>query len=225
VVRQAQEECAMDAAETAEAVRNVLRALGYVDGKGLTPRAWGLREIVAASGIVLSELYVDGFFDRLDPMEMAEVISWFAVDRNRRKENSYRLPKRLHHLRRRAVDAFRSIAALEASEGVELAQGPSEWLFGVALAWCEGDSIEDITQSIDLGEGDVVSTLNKTVDLLDQFESMLIRFDDQRLLRVTHEARRLLVRGLVAMVRSGDALVDPAVIRDGAAVRLVAPGR
>jgi hypothetical protein len=42
------------------------------------------------------------------------------------------------------------------------------------------------------------------VDLLDQFEGMLAQHSDAHLLMVVAEAKRLLVRGLVAMVRSGD---------------------
>ena len=78
----------------------------------------------------------------------------------------------------------------------------------MALAWCRGDSVADITETVEMGEGDVVSQLNKTVDLLDQFESMLRVYRDDRLLRVVGEARRLLVRGLVAMVRSGTRLPE-----------------
>lgn len=206
VIRQAQAECDEEAKETAEAVRAVLVELGYVDGHGLTRKAEGLREIVAPSGIVLSELYEAGAFDDLDPASLAEAISWFACDVNRRRENAYRLPRHIDRLRKQAMRTFQSIAAMEEEEGIELAQGPSGWFYGVAYAWCRGDSIQRITARVELGEGDVVSLLNKTVDLLDQFEGMLTRYDDVRLLTVAAEARRLLVRGLVAMVRSGDRL-------------------
>jgi superfamily II RNA helicase len=110
-------------------------------------------------------------------------------------------------MRREATDTFRRIAALEAEEGIELAQGPSDWFFGIALAWCDGASVEEITSRVDCGEGDVVSLLNKTVDLLDQFEDMVRVYGDHELLTVSEQARRRLVRGLVAMVRSGDRLV------------------
>ena len=62
---------------------------------------------------------------------------------------------------------------------------------------------------IQLGEGDIVSVLNKTVDLLDQFDDMLRVYDDVTLMAVVAESRRLLVRGLVAMMRSGDRLSVP----------------
>jgi superfamily II RNA helicase len=101
------------------------------------------------------------------------------------------------------METFRKIHALEEAEGIELAQGPSAWFWGVAYAWCRGDSIAEITARIELGEGDIVSLLNKTGDLLDQYRDMLAVYEDDRLLSVAARARELLVRGLVAMVRSG----------------------
>ncbi|GAC1467286.1 MAG: hypothetical protein PVSMB7_13710 [Chloroflexota bacterium] len=208
VVRQAQQECDQEASETADAVRAVLWTLGYVRKDGLTPKARGLREIVAASGIVISELYEQRAFDGLDSAELAEVISWFASDQDRRRQNHFVLPRGLARLRRRANAEYIKVAQMEEDEGIELAQGPSAWFHSVALAWCHGDSIADITQRVELGEGDIVSLLNKTVDLLDQFESMLKARGDRKLINVSEHARRLLVRGLVAMVRSGDRLPE-----------------
>ncbi|MDQ2740747.1 MAG: DEAD/DEAH box helicase [Chloroflexota bacterium] len=204
-IRQAQAECDQDASRTAEAVRLVLTKLGYMDKRGLTRKARGMREIVAPSGIVLSELYERRALDNLDAAELAEAVSWFASDQKRRRENTYRQTRSLTDLRRRARDTFERIAGLEEAQGIQLAQGPSEWFHSVAYAWCRGDSLEDITKRVEMAEGDVVSILNKTVDLLDQLESMLIRYDDRKLLSVAADARRLLVRGLVAMVRGGDA--------------------
>lgn len=208
VVRQAQQECEQEASETADAVRAVLWELGYVRADGLTAKARGLREIVAASGIVLCELYERGAFDRLAPAELAEVVSWFASDQDRRRQNRFWLPRDLTRLRRRANAEYMTVAQLEEGEGIELAQGPSAWFHSVALAWCQGSTIGEITERVELGEGDIVSLLNKTVDLLDQFEGMLRVRGDDRLLTVAGQARRLLVRGLVAMVRSGDRLAE-----------------
>jgi superfamily II RNA helicase len=96
------------------------------------------------------------------------------------------------------------VAIREEEEGIDLAQGPSRWFFGVAYAWCRGDSIGDIAARIQLGEGDIVSVLNKTVDLLDQLEGAFYQYGDARALTICAEARHLLVRGLVAMVRSSN---------------------
>jgi superfamily II RNA helicase len=206
-IEQAERESDEIALETAESVRKVLMRLGYLDNHELAPKAYGMREIVAASGIVISEMYEHGAFRGVSSSELAEIISWFASDSARRRENTHQLPRKLSRMRREAMDMFRRIAALEDAEGIELAQGPSDWFFGIALAWCEGASVEAITSRVDCGEGDVVSILNKTVDLLDQFEDMVRVYGDFDLLAVSEQARRRLVRGLVAMVRSGDRLV------------------
>lgn len=203
-VAQAERESDREAIRTGEAVRTVLTRLGYIDRHGLTHKARGMREIVAASGIVLSELYQNGAFRGLDPAELAELLSWFANDSQRRRANDFRLPPGLWRLRQRAEATYGRIVALEVRERIELAQGPSDWCWGVALAWCRGASIATITERIELGEGDIVSLLNKTVDLLDQFTGMLERYADRELLAIAGEARDRLVRGLVALVRAGD---------------------
>jgi superfamily II RNA helicase len=208
IIAQAQQECDQEATDTAAAVRTVLSQLGYVTKQGLTRKARGLREIVAPSGIVVSELYERRAFESLDAPSLAEAVSWFACDQDRRRDNRYQLPRHLTQLRRQAQETFWKIEAMEEAEGIDLVQGPSNWFYGVAYAWCHGSSIGEITKRLDMGEGDIVSMLNKTVDLLDQLESMLRRYDDFGLLAVTETARRLLVRGLVAMVRSGGDLTE-----------------
>ncbi len=202
IIDEAQQECDQEALETADAVREVLTRLGYVGKDGLTPKAHGLREIVAPSGIVLSEMYDRGELDDLTPAELAEVISWFACDQERRRENDFRLPRTLIERRHAADRVFRIVATAEEEAGIDLAQGPSRWFFGVAYAWCRGASISEITRRVELGEGDIVSILNKTVDLLDQLTGMLEQHGDRRLLAIAAEAHRQLVRGLVAMVRT-----------------------
>jgi superfamily II RNA helicase len=198
---EADAESTEEALRTAEAVRAVLTRLRYIDQGELTRKARGMREIVSASGIVISELYEDGAFAGVSAPELAEVISWFAADSPRRRYNHYRLPKKLQNLRKRAQEVYRFIDSIEERESIDLAQGPSEWFYGVALDWCRGASIGDITNSIEMGEGDIVSLLNKTVDLLDQFQSMVRVYGNDDLLVTTREAHCLLVRGLVAMVR------------------------
>ncbi|MGI8967586.1 MAG: DEAD/DEAH box helicase [Chloroflexota bacterium] len=203
-IAEAELQCTREAESTAAAVRTVLTRLGYLNRQGPTRKARGLREIVANAGIVLSELNVAGAFDGLEPDELAEAVSWFASDSRRRRDNLYRLPHGLDRLRREARRVFLKINELEAAEGIELAQGPSEWFYGATLAWCRGESVGEITERIELGEGDVVGTLNKTVDLLDQLESMAEANGDVHLAQRAREARRILMRGLVAMMRTGE---------------------
>ncbi|SRR5579884_68384 len=208
IIDSARRERDQDAERTARAVTAVLRRLGYVQPRGLGHKAAGLREMVAPSGIVISELYHEGVLMGLGAAELAEFLSWFACDVDRRRYNSFRLPLELWDLRGIADLAFRRVSGLEEGQGIRLAQGASSWFWGVALAWCSGASIQEISPTIEAGEGDIVSILNKTVDLLDQFTGMVGRYGDVSMLETIHHSRRLLTRGLVALLRSDVAPVD-----------------
>jgi superfamily II RNA helicase len=186
----------------ARGVTAVLKRLGYVRDERLTAKAAGLKEIVAPCGIVLSEMYHDGMLQGLAPGDLAEVVSWFANDADRRRYNSFRLPHHLRSVRSMSESMFLRISGVEEGERIRLAQGPSGWFWGVALAWCQGQSIGDISRSIELADGDIVSALNKTVDLLDQMKGMLTAYHDEALLRTMARARGLLNRGMVALIRT-----------------------
>jgi superfamily II RNA helicase len=212
VVEGARRERERDGEQTARAVTAVLTRLDYIRNGSLQPWAAGLREMVAPSGIVISEMYRDRMFDDLAPAELAEVLSWFACDVDRRRYNSLGLPANLRTLRAMAILATGRVVSLEERHGIRLAQGPSNWFYGVALAWCAGGSIQSIAPGIEIGEGDIVSTLNKTIDLLDQFRGLLVRAGDYETLSRVAQARKLLNRGMVAMLRS-DGVIEPA--KDG----------
>ena len=76
----------------------VLKGLDYVKGAALRPKANGLRQMVAPAGIVVSELYHDGVFDGVHPEVLAEVLSWFASDVDRKRWNGFPLPAEINHL-------------------------------------------------------------------------------------------------------------------------------
>lgn len=205
-IEEARRERDRDAERTARAVSSVLHQLGYVDRRGVTRKAAGLREMVAPGGIVLSEMYHEGLLDELAPAGLAEVLSWFACDVDRRRWNRFQLPGHLRHVRSAADSLFGHISALEEREGIRLAQGPSRWFWGVALAWSGGEPIDAIVPYIESGEGDIVSFLNKTIDLLDQLRSLFAVYGDTKLISRADEASVLLCRGLVAMIRGDSQL-------------------
>jgi superfamily II RNA helicase len=201
-IETARRERERDGAETARAVAAVLRRLGYIRGDALAHKAAGLREMVSPAGIVISEMYHEGMLGNLEPAELAEVLSWFACDVDRRRYNSLVLPAGLRSLRSLASLTYGRVSALEDRQGVRLAQGPSGWFYGVALAWCAGESVAAISAGIEIGDGDIVSILNKTVDLLDQFRGLLVKYGDYDMLDVADRSRRMLNRGMIQMLRS-----------------------
>jgi len=99
--------------KTAHAVGAVLERLGYIRDGAPQHKAAGLREMMAPSGIVISEMYHEGLLDDLAPAQLAEMLSWFACDIDRRRYNRLQLPVELQTLRSMAMLAFAEVSHQE----------------------------------------------------------------------------------------------------------------
>jgi ATP-dependent RNA helicase HelY len=159
----------------------VLRAIGYIerdDDLGVKGRL--LRAIFHPAGMVLTELIVNGGLDELNPAELAEVVSWFTFDDDRPLRNFNQLSQRLLQVRRDLFDARRSVVDLEYAEGLALSPGIVEGFHSVALNWHRGFSLGGLLRRIDLAEGDLLVTLNQTIDLLQQVQGAVGQALDAR---------------------------------------------
>ncbi|MFI5273731.1 MAG: DEAD/DEAH box helicase [Ktedonobacterales bacterium] len=149
----------------------VLRRLGYIDRDDeLTVKGRLLRAIFHPAGIVLGELLVSGALEDLNAAELAEVMSWFTFDDDRPLRNLDVLAQRLQQVRRDVYSALRDVIGLESEEGLQLSPGIVESFHGVALNWHHGFSLGGLLRRIDLAEGDLLVTLNQTIDLLQQVQ-------------------------------------------------------
>lgn len=159
------------AAAELEGVVYVLRYLGYI-GKDdeLTVKGRLLRAIFHPVGILLTELIVSGALDGLTPPELAEVVSWFTFDDDRPLRNYDQLSQRLQDARREVYNTLRDVLGVESEEGLALSPGIVESFHGVALSWHRGYSLGGLLRQIDLAEGDLLVSLNQTIDLLQQVQ-------------------------------------------------------
>jgi ATP-dependent RNA helicase HelY len=159
----------------------VLRALGYIerdDDLGVKGRL--LRAIFHPAGMVLTELIINGGLDELNPAELAEVVSWFTFDDDRPLRNFNQLSQRLLQVRRDLFDARRSVVELEYAEGLALSPSIVESFHSVALNWHRGFSLGGLLRRIDLAEGDLLVSLNQTIDLLQQVQGAVGQTLDAR---------------------------------------------
>ncbi len=215
----------------------VLRALGYIgDDDALTVRGRMLRAIFHPAGVMICELVFSGALDDLSPAELAEVMSWFTFDSDRSLRNSLLLPGQLTQARRVAQRTQRFVQEFEYDEGLEMSPGIVDAFHSVALNWARGSSLSGLLRRIDLAEGDLLVTLNQTIDLLQQTQSALAQTLDardlwrptgpdargrrQQALEQTRarmdalrprlgEAWRIMLRGSVAMSRAIPAMASP----------------
>ncbi len=179
-------------------IRNVLHRFGYLHRGYPTAKADMLADVFDTDGLILCELIDRGVLDRLPPEDLAEVFSWFSFDRDFRYANHYTLPDRLVLARRRLEDLEHAVLSEERGEGLFISEGHNPTFYGAARAWCRGETMAQIGETIELSEGDLVLTFNKTIDLIRQVREMLTDVMPEHPLRDgLQDAERLLRRGIV----------------------------
>ncbi len=158
-----------------------LRALGYIgQNEQLTLRGRLLRGIFHQAGILIVELLLHGAFAELTPAELAEVISWFTFDNDRRLNNRNNLNQRLVEVRRELWHVSQTIHGVEERANLPFTSGIVPDFYGVALSWARGMSLTGLLKRIDLAEGDLLMLLNQTIDLLRQVQAAVGQALDDR---------------------------------------------
>src|SRR6185312_5035428 len=136
--------------------------------------------------------------EALDPAEIAEALSWFAMDRDA-TVRGLPLTRKLHRLRE-ILDALHGgVLREEERQGLQMSRALPVDFHGVALAWAEGHELLSIAQRARLQEGDLVGALQKTLDLISQLRGAAHQGPlGAGLVPLLDEADRLLRRGVVS---------------------------
>jgi ATP-dependent RNA helicase HelY len=179
-------------------IRNVLHRFGYLHRGYPTEKADMLAEVFDSDGLILCELVDRGVLDNLPPEDLAELFSWFSFDREFRYGNRFVLPDRLVLARRRIEDVEHAVLSEERGEGLAISEGHNPNFYGAARAWSRGATMAEISAQIELSEGDLVMTFNKTIDLMRQVWEMLVSVKPEHPLRSRlQQAESLLRRDIV----------------------------
>jgi superfamily II RNA helicase len=152
---------------------NVLEHFGYLDHGYPTDKADTLANVFDTNGLIICEMLDRDFFQGLEPADVAEVFSWFAFVRETRFANDFTLPTNLDCLRSRLESLEQEVFEVERRNGLALSTGHHEGFYGAMRAWCMGATLAEITEQIELSEGDLVFTFNKSLDLMRQVREML----------------------------------------------------
>ena len=179
-------------------IRNVLHRFDYLHRGYPTAKADLLADVFDRNGLVVCEMIDRGLVDSLNPADLAEVFSWYAFDRDSRLRNTFNLPNHLVLLRRRLEDLEQRVIASERSNGLYISTGHNAGFYGGMRAWCNGATMAQIIEKIDMSEGDLVLTFNKTIDLMRQVREMFASVAPDHPLRAgLREAERLVRRDIV----------------------------
>lgn len=188
--------------QTLNGIVNVLRRFGYIDKAGhLTDKSPKLRDVFDTNGLIIIEMVTRSWLDELPPYDLAEVFTWFAYDRDFEFVNHFSLPKSLNELRKKLDEVEREVFASERQNDLMISNGYNIYFYGATRAWCRGATLASILEKMQLAEGDIIITFNKTLDLMRQVYDMLMEHDPTHPLIPNLKAAKALVRrGVVEQV-------------------------
>jgi superfamily II RNA helicase len=158
-----------------------LRALGFIgQDDQLTLKGRLLRSIFHPVGALIIELIVQGILDELTVSELAEVCSWFTFNSDKRVKNRNVVHAKLVQVRRQLWHIVQHINGVEQRAAINFTPGIAPEFHGVALAWSRGMSLGGLMNRIDLAEGDILMSINQTIDLLQQVQAAVGQVLDAR---------------------------------------------
>ena len=158
-----------------------LRALGFIgQDDQLTLKGRLLRSIFHPVGALIIELIIQGILDELTVSELAEVCSWFTFNTDKRVKNRNVVHAKLVQVRRHLWHIVQHINGVEQRAAINFTPGIAPEFHGVALAWSRGMSLSGLMNRIDLAEGDILMSINQSIDLLQQVQAAVGQVLDNR---------------------------------------------
>jgi ATP-dependent RNA helicase HelY len=166
----ARRQAAYEARALVDGLGKILELYGYLSTDRPARKAALLRHIFDTNALTLAELLASRTLEGLRAEELAELVSWFAYDREDRLR-WLPLPRRMQRLQATVLALNADVMSEERRFGLEISRPINEDFRGIALAWAEGRNLGEIAQRARLAEGDLVGVLQKTLDLLGQLRS------------------------------------------------------
>jgi len=156
---------------TFEALSNILRLKGYLDGNKPTKLGLLAIGIRGSNELFLSEVALSGVLDHLRPHQFAAILTALVTEQGRQQEN---LRTRVSPEVDMALDEInhigRSLFRLQRDFEVEIPVEFSPLFSPLTEMWAQAARWEDMRVASLFDEGDVVRALRRTVDLCRQFQ-------------------------------------------------------
>ncbi|WKV16645.1 DEAD/DEAH box helicase [Janibacter limosus] len=159
-------------AQTFDRICTVLVQMGYLgeDGESVTELGGRLRRLYTEKDLLAAECLRGGARKRLDPAELAAVVSMLVHEPRRDEHEAFpRMPT--EGVSDARLDMVRRWSELEDPEGVHALQQTGEPDGGLARAvhrWASGRRLDEVLSGSDLTAGDFVRRCKQVVDLLDR---------------------------------------------------------
>jgi superfamily II RNA helicase len=154
-----------------EALANILRVQGYLDGDTPTKLGEMAAAIRGTNELFLCEVALSGpVYKDLTPSEFSAVLTALVSDESRLETSMrVRVSPQVDMALQRVHKIARRVFRLQRDFDVDIPVAFSPVLAGLTQLWADGADWEDIRQATEFDEGDVVRSIRRTVDLCRQF--------------------------------------------------------
>jgi ATP-dependent RNA helicase HelY len=154
-------------------VLSVLRALGYVEGWGLTTKGTTLTRIYGEGDLLVGEALASGLLDDLRPSEVVALLSAVIYEGRERIPLSGEMPtaetkERYERLQR----LWRKVRRTEDEHQVQLCRELEAGFARPIHQWAEGETLDEILMETEMAPGDFIRNCKQLVDLLRQIEDV-----------------------------------------------------
>jgi len=189
-------------AKTFDRICTLLSQLGYLssDGDKVTPQGEHLRRLYTEKDLLAAECLRLGLWKRLDPAELAAVVSTL-VHEPRRDEVDPNPVLPTDAVTEAVTGMTRLWADLEDRErdlGLPLTGDPDAGMAWMMHRWASGQRLEAVLRGQDMAAGDFVRRCKQVVDLLDQIGDAA---PEPALRSTARKAADQVMRGVVAADR------------------------
>ncbi|HVF32679.1 MAG TPA: DEAD/DEAH box helicase [Acidimicrobiales bacterium] len=167
-VRLAEEEAAHE--HEFDAVADLLRERGHLDGWSLTASGRMVRRLFHERGLLVAECLAAGIFDDLDVPALAAVVSAFRSGSRQELAPSPFPTAELRERWRRIEAVTGDLERTEAAAGLPLTPPPDSALLAPLHRWASGAALGDALRGTTLGPGDLAREARQVLELLEQVQ-------------------------------------------------------
>lgn len=155
---------------TFEALANILRTQGYLDGNKPTQLGRMAAGIRGQNELFLTEMAISGLFERLTPIELSALITALVGDDSRANENNrVRVSPAVEFAIDEVQKVMKKLLRLQKEFDVDMPLQIGVHLCGLTEMWAQGASWDSIRNATPFDEGDVVRGIRRTLDLARQY--------------------------------------------------------
>jgi ATP-dependent RNA helicase HelY len=189
-------------AKTFDRICSLLDEMGYLsqDGSRVTPQGETLRRLYTEKDLLAAECLRLGLWKRLDPAELAAVVSALVHEPRRDEADpSPRLPT--DEVAEAVAGMNRVWSEIEDHErdlGLPLTADPDAGMAWMMHRWASGQRLDAVLRGQDMAAGDFVRRCKQVVDLLDQIGDAA---PEPTLRATARKAVDAVMRGVVAADR------------------------